>query len=234
MWNYDYVRFKQNKEPWEFKNYTPQIQGRKFYWHHENMKTFDNENNNRNFSKPIPYSDRLVKIRPIDKNVKFTFKIHFNQLAKDELDKLLWTLSIGDNNDLAHKIGMGKPVGLGSVQIKINKVTLRKLSIENGSFVYDTKCEYKYDCKNVSLGCNDNIKKAFEKITDFKNKPKNIHYPYCIDESNKAIPENYEWFVGNKQINGVGTGTSHVISEYLKSIDSDPALSVIKKKKKRS
>ncbi len=246
MWNYDYAECKNGKKDKkipELKGYSPQIQGRKFYWHHENITTFENENKIRFDYKRkknkimedarIPYSDRLVKVRPVDKDVKFTFRIHFNQLAKDELDRLLWTLSIGDNDDLAHKIGMGKPVGLGSVQIKIHKVILRKLSIENGSFVYDTTCEYTYDFNNINLGCNDDTKKAFEKIANFKNKPKNIHYPYCIDEQGRDIPENYEWFVGNKQINGVGTGTNHVISEYLRPINpennNEETLKVIKK-----
>ncbi len=244
MWNYDYAECKRDKKTWKLKKYIPQIQGRKFYWHHENIKTFETENERRfNYKRQkskritedakISYSDRLVKVRPIDKDVKFTFKVHFNQLTKDELDRLLWTLSIGNNDDLAHKIGMGKPVGLGSVQIKILKVLLRKLSIKNGSFVYDTTCEYKYDCKNINLGCNGDTKKTFEKIADFKNKPENIHYPYCIDKQGRDIPENFEWFVGNKQINGVGKGTDHVISEYLKPINpehtKEETLKVIKK-----
>ncbi len=241
MWNYDYAECKGKKELQNYNNYNPQIQGRKFYWHHADMQKFDDENKNRfNYQRKnsrgnmedakIPYSDRLVKIRPVNKDVTFTFKVHFNQLTKDELDKLLWTLSLGGNNDLAHKIGMGKPVGLGSVQIRINKVIERKLSIKNGSLLYDENT-YSDDYKHTTLCCSSVTKQVFEKIADFKNKPNNIHYPYCIDDKDRVIPESYDWFVGNKQINGVGTGTNHVISENLKPVKSEkyPLLRVIKK-----
>ena len=227
MWNYDYAEL-------EVKNYKPEIHGRKFYWHHENMKTFDEENKtrfnykNNNKDAKIPYSNRLVKVRPVNQGVKFNFRIHFNQLTENELDKLLWALSMGNNNDLAHKIGMGKPVGLGSVRIKIDEVILRKLSVSKDSLSYATE-NYGIDFNDINLGCSPDTQKAFEKIADFKNKPKNIHYPYCIDEKGHVIPENYEWFVGNKQINGVGTSINHIISENLKPVNSDYTLRVIKK-----
>ena len=236
MWNYDYAEYNATNRQGiivkkELSNYEPTIQGRKFYWHHDNykMKTFDDENQTRNFTNPIPYSERLVKIRPVDTGTVFKFKIHFNRLTKDELDRLAWTLSLGDKDELAHKIGMGKPVGLGSARIKVSKIITRELSIDNGVFNYAEHSEYTVDDK-VKLGCSDEIKKAFYKITKFNNQLKNIHYPYCIDDNNKVIPENYEWFVGNKQINGEGTGTNNFISNNLKPINSeDYTLNVIKK-----
>ena len=45
-----------------------------------------------------------------------------------------------------------------------------------------------------------------------------IYYPYCVTKNGRHIPENYEWFVGNKQIAGIGKGTNHVICESLPPI----------------
>ena len=35
---------------------------------------------------------------------------------------LLWSLALPENNQLAHHIGLGKPLGLGSVKIKVKQV----------------------------------------------------------------------------------------------------------------
>ena len=56
-----------------------------------------------------------VRIQPIRKGVSFYFHIDFENLSKDELGLLCFALRPDDKFE--HKLGMGKPIGLGSIRI---------------------------------------------------------------------------------------------------------------------
>jgi CRISPR-associated protein (TIGR03986 family) len=55
-------------------------------------------------------------IKPIRGKVKFKSRIRFENLTKEELGALLFVLDLPKDHN--HKIGMGKPIGLGSIEIK--------------------------------------------------------------------------------------------------------------------
>ena len=61
-------------------------------------------------------------IRPVKKNVVFDGKIRFENLTKVELGALLACLNLPEG--CAHKIGMAKPLGLGSIRIESRLHTL--------------------------------------------------------------------------------------------------------------
>lgn len=61
------------------------------------------------------YETQHTKIQPVKPETKFKSRIRFENLSEEELGALLFTLSLPEG--CAHKIGMGKPLGLGSVQI---------------------------------------------------------------------------------------------------------------------
>ena len=91
------------------------IAGRKFYWHHKgyvmNKDSVNKEGNN------MDYKAELVK-----SGSEFTFDVYFDEITENELKKLLFTLNLGENSldsDKCHKIGHGKPIGLGSAKIHI-------------------------------------------------------------------------------------------------------------------
>jgi len=90
-----------------------QIRGRKHYWHKGSAP--DIEAN----AKELQHESQLSRIRPLKPGVRFAFTIHFDNLRDYELGALLWALqprsSAGEN--YVHKIGMGKPLGMGAVQI---------------------------------------------------------------------------------------------------------------------
>jgi cold shock CspA family protein len=52
--------------------------------------------------------------------VKFRFKIYFDNLSEAELGALLWVLKIADDKRYRLKLGMGKPLGMGSVRVSAN------------------------------------------------------------------------------------------------------------------
>lgn len=56
-----------------------------------------------------------VRITPIDKNNDFIFEVDFTNLSQAELESLCACLA--PDASFEHKLGMGKPIGLGSVKI---------------------------------------------------------------------------------------------------------------------
>jgi CRISPR-associated protein (TIGR03986 family) len=88
-------------------------QGRKMYLHHninqanqEPWKTNDPENN----------LTQKMKIRPVKAGAEFWFHVDYDNLSDEELGLLCYALE--PEVAFQHKIGMGKPIGLGSVKIE--------------------------------------------------------------------------------------------------------------------
>lgn len=91
------------------KNYDSQgarLAGYKFYWHRNHQGwSADQQVQNTQSSK----------MHPLDTGSKFRGRIRFVNLSKEELGALLFVLNLPDG--CCHKLGMGKPLGLGSVRI---------------------------------------------------------------------------------------------------------------------
>jgi len=83
------------------------IRGHKLYWHKENASWSE--------GKIINDTQHTI-ITPIKKGATFEGLIRFENLTEVELGALLFTLELKEN--LCHKIGMAKPLGLGSIKIK--------------------------------------------------------------------------------------------------------------------
>lgn len=65
-----------------------------------------------------PERDKLkVRIQPLNKGTSFYFSVEFDNLTDWELGLLCYALRPDDS--FRHKLGMGKPLGLGSVEIDI-------------------------------------------------------------------------------------------------------------------
>jgi CRISPR-associated protein (TIGR03986 family) len=62
------------------------------------------------------YETQHTKIKPMAPNTKFKGKIRFENLSKRELGALLFVLDLPE--ECCHKLGMGKPLGMGSIKIK--------------------------------------------------------------------------------------------------------------------
>ena len=85
------------------------IRGYKLYWHQNNEDGYswvEKGTTNATHSDPIT---------PVKAGKEFSGIIRFENLSKVELGALLFVLDLPDN--MAHKLGMGKPLGLGSVKI---------------------------------------------------------------------------------------------------------------------
>lgn len=92
-------------------NYGARIRGNKFYWHKSGDKweyKYHDQGNSNEKVKP-------KKIQSVKSHTEFKFQIRYENLSENELGALLFALKLPEG--CAHKIGMGKPYGLGSVKI---------------------------------------------------------------------------------------------------------------------
>ncbi|HNY38141.1 MAG TPA: TIGR03986 family CRISPR-associated RAMP protein, partial [Petrotogaceae bacterium] len=186
LWNYDYAIKWKGKIPERVKDYKPRIRGRKFYWHSKKVLTADEP------------TERNSTVRPVRAGVTFTFKVYFDRINEEELKKLIWTLNLGSNeNTNCHKMGKGKPIGLGSVKIKVDKVIERKVEIKNNTLIR-TENEITVDLENAVDVNSTNIKEIL-KITDFSKAPNNVRYPmgYTKKDGKNGVGP-HQWFIANK------------------------------------
>lgn len=157
------------------------IRGYKLYWHQKNGADWHGE-------KPKDGDDRR-KIQPVKKGTKFFANIRFERLSKDELGALLKTLRINGDH-LCCKIGKGKSLGLGSIEITSSLVLMdMKASYLN---VFDEMGEW-----NRAESTADNAK-IQNLITAFDNyvKDREINYDKSIEELRHML----DW--NNTEIHG--------------------------------
>lgn len=116
------------------------IRGTKQYWHQDVERTAVNLENVHENQDPthLPQQIRNSRtiIQPVGNGAKFQFTVRFENLSQEELGMLLWALALPikqeGGGELCHRLGMGKPQGLGSVKIE------PQLYLDNRSERYKT------------------------------------------------------------------------------------------------
>ena len=94
-----------------------QISGYKLYWHRQ-TPTVHNSDYSWSEGRVFPPSDtQHIKIQAMKAHKVLKGRIRFENLSTVELGVLLFVLDLPD--ECCHKIGMGKPLGLGSIKIRI-------------------------------------------------------------------------------------------------------------------
>ncbi len=193
LWDYDKAYQGIKKEDRRLINdYQPRINGRKFYWHSLNDNYTTDQKNHRNYTVQLVKKSDPANKKPI----RFTFRIFFEGITKEELEKLCWVLTIGDKPDHAHKIGRGKPLGLGSIQIRIGQVSLRRLE--------KTATHITYCLEDFPLNFQGTFNEEEKNIQEFLNitntklpKGAQVAYPLGEKAPNKNSP--MYWFMQNRE-----------------------------------
>jgi CRISPR-associated protein (TIGR03986 family) len=90
-----------------------QIRGHKMYWHKGDQPDIEAG------ATELQHENQLTRILPLAAGVRFKFRVRFENLRREELGALLWTLRLPEEAEKVyrHKIGMGKPLGMGAVSI---------------------------------------------------------------------------------------------------------------------
>jgi CRISPR/Cas system CSM-associated protein Csm3 (group 7 of RAMP superfamily) len=94
------------------------IAGRKYYFHHNPNKVPQQENRLILFGRT--QANRYIQ--PIDRNTGFQCQLEFSNLEEDEFGLLMLAVTLEEQ--MRHKIGYGKPMGLGSVYLYPKHLTL--------------------------------------------------------------------------------------------------------------
>jgi CRISPR-associated protein (TIGR03986 family) len=96
-----------------------EIRGTKLYWHRNkqgaNGSREQLKENEIFTAKSQPEGTQQTAIRPVAKGTQFSGMIRFDNLSPIELGALLAAIDLPEG--MAHRFGMGKPLGLGSLQL---------------------------------------------------------------------------------------------------------------------
>jgi CRISPR-associated protein (TIGR03986 family) len=177
------------KDKLNLEKYKPQ--GRKFYLHHrkpetdaECWKTYFDENFKYKNDEDRQNRGRFkqkVKIKPLKANLNFLFHVDFENLNDFELGMLCYALR--PNGRFRHKIGMGKPLGLGTVRIDPLSICYidrakryRKADLFNSSRYHDIWRADEPSSSESNLPKDKDKKRSFSDFRDyFRNIMKNIN-----------------------------------------------------------
>ena len=188
FWTYEYYIAQLNNNSIQIRNYIPEISGRKFYWHN-----FERIENCEKGTK------RNRTVRTVKEGVVFTGKLYFDQITKKQLDQLLYIIQYGElkkeNGNRMHgfKLGGGKPLGLGSVELTVESVQTRKWTTEG----YQIQ-SYEMDFSEENLKELDidwDAEQALSFITKYPETGDQRKIHYFTNEER----EGFGWFVKNKQ-----------------------------------
>ena len=184
-----------------------------------------------------------VKIRPLKHKQKFYFHIDFNNLTEWELGLLSYALRPA--NSFRHRIGMGKPIGLGSVKIDIlalqtidrkkryaqDKIDAERFNRHNWVNTADIdeldKAGYKVvptsgplDPVTLRKIFTDTMEANIYRALELLGNPHNVKYPvhYPQVQTKPIEQKNYQWFVANDKESGEGRNTIGPAEEVLEDI----------------
>jgi CRISPR-associated protein (TIGR03986 family) len=93
------------------------IRGHKKYWH-KNRDIEESAFRNKEVLKKSSKKRMATVMRPVKPKTRFVGKIRFENLTNVELGALAFVLNLPSS--MRHKMGMGKPLGMGSVRIIAN------------------------------------------------------------------------------------------------------------------
>lgn len=191
FWNYDYYIMNGGAEVIPYK---ATLRGRKFYWHQRGkvLRT-DVEKNNLNKT-----------VRPVKSGITFTGKLFFDGISYKQLNQLLWILNGGNEAEqpetghIAYKLGMGKPLGMGSVELKVTKLSERTIALEEDSISYAVKEENPEIVVYEAAEFSDAAKEDFFTIASLDAaQGKTVTYPIVEGQQDRAMTEGFKWFVEN-------------------------------------
>lgn len=200
FWTYDYYTVKKKNGEVVVKSYHPEISGRKFYW--------NNLSDVKECGTRTPLNRTVRTVRP---GMEFTGKIYFDEINETQLKQLIYILTYTSDGKHGYKMGMGKPLGLGSVELSVKDqkdISIRVFDEEGyrvtqkiGNAPIDPEEIHKSSFKALKL--DEKAEKPFELITRYLEDEdmKRIHYPK-IDDGKEE--EGFQWFGKNKVYHELG------------------------------
>ena len=142
--------------------------GRKMYWHFKPSK-FSINNSDLKSNEEISNSYEILP-----ENIKFRGQIIYKDLTKSELNDLIFSINLWDDKH-GQKIGHGKPLGYGSINMKVIDVTYEEVEINNDG-IFNNQKKYTYNIPLEYINITNNSISDLKKITDFHELKLNVKY----------------------------------------------------------
>ncbi len=95
-----------------------------------------------------------IQLQALPEQTVFKTRLYFHNLKPAELGALWWVLIWGGDSDKRHSLGLGKPLGMGRVQVLVDSVTCR--ANDPGNAVPDASVLMQTFCHSVAVGIEEN------------------------------------------------------------------------------
>ena len=188
FWTYDYYTVKKDGKV-IVKPYKPEISGRKFYW------------NKLTGVEQCPRRTPLNRtVRPVKAEVEFSGEVYFDEITEKQLKQLIYILTYTADGKHGYKLGMGKPLGLGSVELSVHDpqdISLREFDGNEYKFSHEWNPEKIGASSFEELELDGKAEASFELMTRYlkEDEMKKIHYPKTGEEQEE---EGFKWFMDNR------------------------------------
>ncbi len=173
-------------EEWFYDDNDIVVRGRKFYFHSKPR-----------YEEKIKFENLQSKVKIAQDGSEFKFNVYVDNITEKELNELLWSLTLGDNDmnsQYMHKLGYGKPVGLGSVKIVVDSVKSRDFRADENEYKVS---DYTFEIDD-SMVSNGNSLNEIKIITRYDlTSGKTVSYPKAYDKNGEEI-ESHIWFSSNR------------------------------------
>ena len=210
------------------------LKGRKFYLHMRDEDFFKlnppRTGENQNEDNDSTDGEQNITAQTLGKNTEFEFSVFYENLTEEELRTLIRIITLGENKldgKYCHKIGHGKPIGLGSAKFYIENVTKR--SYDGATYSSsNANDDYLDDLNGTANTClNDDYYNSLRVICDYNritefctNNEINICYPGA------GLEKGFEWFgdnssAANQQENNDWQTLSSLNDIYNANADND-------------
>lgn len=198
-----YLFYGKNGKTYDENNAT--IAGRKYYWHIPKVRC------DASIYSTDVKNERNCSCELAPTNSEFSFKVYFDGITEKQLKQLIWTINIGENRidgNYCHRIGHGKPLGLGSVKAIVNQIFCREY--QNGEYKIKKINEIleKVTPEGKDLEFDEYSRECFIKVADFCfMEDVDVKYPEVIvneGDMNSNYSENdvapHKWFANNTEV----------------------------------
>ncbi len=196
------------------------IRGRKYYLHNPHLTPADYQ-----ATEKTKRNNTVELCKP---ESRFSFDIFFEKITEEQLRELLWTITIGENDENGvqmHKLGHGKPIGLGSIKLVVEEVTMRTFDSDTFNYqINKTTCEQVNDMiSEVPFDTTGKPYEEFMRLTRFdglaavmEKRNSDICYPIADDDKGTNNSKaSHQWFIANRSMGDNGTTTSWSIKYTL-------------------
>lgn len=196
------------------------IRGRKYYFHNPHLMTA--------VYTATEKTKRNSTVELCKPESRFAFDIFFEKITEQQLRELLWTITIGENDENGvqmHKLGHGKPLGLGSVKLVVDEVVMRSFDSETLKYriKHTTREQVNSLLSTVPFDAAGKPFNEFMQITRFdglaaimEKRKSDISYPIADDGRGTTNSKaSHQWFIANRSMGENGTTTNWSVKYVL-------------------